>query len=48
MELVASLKDTRRAIWGNLPWFGLTPKDEPLVLRDVGSQELYALDFEEP
>lgn len=48
VERVASLKDTRRAIWGNLPWFGLTPKDEPLVLRDVGSQEVYALDFEEP
>jgi hypothetical protein len=48
VEQVTSLKNFRRAIWGNLPWFGLSPKDEPLVLRDVGSQEVYALDFEEP
>ena len=48
VQQVASLKNTRRAIWGNLPWFGLTPKNEPLVLRDIGSQEVYALDFEEP
>jgi hypothetical protein len=48
MEHVASLKNTRRAIWGNLPWFGLSSKDEPLVIRDVGSQEVYALDFETP
>lgn len=48
LERVASLKETRRAVWGNLPWFGLSPKDEPLILRDAGSQEVYALDFEEP
>jgi Tol biopolymer transport system component len=48
IEQVAKLKNFRRAIWGNLPWFGLSPKDEPLVLRDVGSQEVYALDFKEP
>jgi hypothetical protein len=47
VEQVAALKNTRRAIWGNLPWFSLSPKDEPLVLRDVGTQEVYALDFEE-
>ncbi len=48
IEQVANLKNLRRAIWGTLPWFGLSPKDEPLVLRDVGTQEVYALDFEEP
>jgi len=48
MEQVVSLKNTRRAVWGLLPWFGLSPKDEPLVLRDIGTQEVYALDFEEP
>jgi hypothetical protein len=48
VEQVASLKNFRRAVWGNLPWFGLTPNGDPLVLRDVGSQEVYALDFEEP
>jgi serine/threonine protein kinase/Tol biopolymer transport system component len=45
---VASLKNLRRALWGNLPWFGLTPNGDPLLMRDVGSQEVYALDFEEP
>ncbi len=48
MEQVTSLKNFRRVVWGNLPWFGLTPDGEPLVMRDVGSQEVYALDFEEP
>ena len=48
IERVTALKNFRRAIWGNLPWFGLSPKDEPLVLRNVGSQEVYTLDFEEP
>ncbi len=48
MERVASLKNFRRVAWGNLPWFGLTPNGDPLVMHDVGSQEVYALDFEEP
>jgi serine/threonine protein kinase/Tol biopolymer transport system component len=48
VEQVASLKDLRRAVWGGLPWFGLTPSGDPLLMRDVGSQEVYALDFEEP
>jgi serine/threonine protein kinase/Tol biopolymer transport system component len=48
VEPVASLKNLRRALWGDLPWFGLTPSGEPLVMRDIGSQEVYALDFEEP
>jgi len=48
VEQVASLKNFRRVAWGNLPWFGLTPNGDPLVMRDVGSQEVYALDFEEP
>ena len=48
VEQVASLKNFRRAVWGELPWLGLTPNGDPLVMRDVGSQEVYALDFEEP
>ena len=48
LEQVASLKNFRRVVWGNLPWFGLTPNGDPLVMRDIGSQEVYALDFEEP
>jgi len=27
---------------------GLTPDDSPLVTRDVGSQEIYALDLDLP
>jgi eukaryotic-like serine/threonine-protein kinase len=48
LEQVASFKNFRRVVWGNLPWFGLTPNGDPLVMRDIGSQEVYALDFEEP
>jgi len=48
VELVTSLKNFRRAQWGDLPWFGLTPNGDPLLMRDIGSQEVYALDFEEP
>ena len=47
VEQVTSLKNFRRVEWGNLPWFGLTPTGDPIVMRDVGSQEVYALDFEE-
>jgi Tol biopolymer transport system component len=48
MEQVASLKNLRRVAWRNLPWLGLVPNGDPLVMRDVGSQEVYALDFDEP
>jgi hypothetical protein len=29
-------------------WMGLAPDDSPLVVRDVGVQEIYALDWEAP
>ena len=29
-------------------WCSLAPDDSPLVLRDVGSQEIYALDLQLP
>ena len=32
--------------WG--AWTGLPPDDSPLTLRDVGIDEIYALDWEEP
>lgn len=47
LERVASLKDLRRA-GAYSPWLGLAPDGSPLVLRDVGSQEIYALDWEAP
>jgi serine/threonine protein kinase/Tol biopolymer transport system component len=48
IEQVTSLKNFRRVVSGRLPWFGLTPTGDPLLMRDVGSQEVYALDFEGP
>ena len=34
---------------GNIgPWLGLDPDDSPLLLRDIGTQDVYALDWEEP
>ena len=48
LEQVASLRGMRLAptLGGLLT--GLAPDDSPLVLRDVGSQEIYALDLELP
>jgi Tol biopolymer transport system component len=48
LERVADLKGLRRTIFALIPWSGLTPDDSPLLLRDVSSQEVYALDFEAP
>jgi hypothetical protein len=48
IEKVASLKGLRRAIVQGGTWAGLTPDGSPLVLRDTGSQEIYALDVELP
>ncbi len=48
VERVASLKGLRRA-WGTEgAWSGLTPDESPLLLRDVGTQEIYALDWQPP
>jgi Tol biopolymer transport system component len=34
---------------GNIgPWLGLGPDDSPLLLRDIGTQDVYALDWDEP
>jgi Tol biopolymer transport system component len=30
------------------PWLGLDSDDSPLLLKDTGSQDIYALDWEEP
>jgi len=44
LERLFSLKNVRLADL----WTGLAPDDSPLVLRDVGTQEIYALDVELP
>jgi len=46
MERVTGLKDFRRVEFSFYPWSGLTPDGAPLLLRDVGTEEVYALDFE--
>ncbi len=48
LETVASLKDLRRVILPFWAWIGLTPDGSPLLMRDTGTQEVYALDLEEP
>jgi serine/threonine protein kinase/Tol biopolymer transport system component len=48
IETVADLSKVRQA-WGPYaPWLGLAPDDSPLVLRDVGSEEVYAFDWTAP
>ena len=48
ISVVAVLKDLRPAfgIFGN--WFGLAPDDSPLVLRDIGTEEVYVFNWETP
>jgi len=47
VERVVGMKGFKRA--GRLGyWMGLAPDDSPLVLRDVGVQEIYALDVDLP
>ena len=48
LETVASLKNLRRVILPYWPWMGVTPDGSPLLMRDTGTQEVYALDFEAP
>jgi eukaryotic-like serine/threonine-protein kinase len=48
LERLADLKGFRRVVFAGFPWSGVTPDGSPLLLRDVSSQEVYALDFEEP
>ena len=47
VEWVASLKELRlvQTYFGS--WFGLAPDDAPLALRDVGIQDIYALNWQD-
>jgi eukaryotic-like serine/threonine-protein kinase len=49
VELVVSLKDFRQPV-GPLgaSWSGLAPDDSPLLLRDIGTTDIYALDLDLP
>jgi eukaryotic-like serine/threonine-protein kinase len=47
VERVSDLTDLPAT--GNIgPWLGLGPDDSPLLLKDVGSQNIYVLDWREP
>jgi len=47
IERVLNLKDiSLTGYWGNS--LTLAPDDSPLLLRNVGTQDVYALDWETP
>jgi serine/threonine protein kinase len=48
IEWVADLKDMRLVQTPFGSWFGLAPDDSPLALRDIGIQDIYALDWKAP
>jgi len=47
VERIADLKEFRQTGYWNV-WLGLAPDDSPLLLRDAGTQEIYALDWQAP
>ena len=47
VERVADLKNFRQTGFFSI-WLGLAPDDSPLLLRDTGTQEIYALDWQTP
>jgi hypothetical protein len=48
VDVVASPRGFGRATSGLGQWFGLDPEDAPLVLCDVGTDEVYASDWDAP
>jgi DNA-binding winged helix-turn-helix (wHTH) protein/Tol biopolymer transport system component len=48
LERITSLQDVRRTGVFGWTWVGLTPDGSPLVLRDTGTEEIYALDVDLP
>lgn len=44
-EQIASLKGVRQTGYRGGFWMGLTPDDSPLVLQDIGTEEIYSLDL---
>ena len=48
VEEVTRLAGVKRAGTFGGFWFGMTPDDSPLLLRDSGTEEVYALNWREP
>ena len=44
-EQIANLKGVRQTGYRGGFWIGLTPDDSPLVLKDIGTKEIYSLDL---
>ncbi len=47
LERVASLKDFQMTGFYGL-WLGLTPDDSPLLLKDIGTQDIVSMDWHAP
>ncbi|PYU55099.1 MAG: hypothetical protein DMG55_29195 [Acidobacteria bacterium] len=47
LEQVADLKNFRQTGYWSF-WLGMAPDDSPLLLRDIGTKEIYALDWQAP
>jgi eukaryotic-like serine/threonine-protein kinase len=47
LEQVADMKNFRQTGYFNF-WLGIAPDDSPLLLRDIGTKEIYALDWQAP
>jgi Tol biopolymer transport system component/DNA-binding winged helix-turn-helix (wHTH) protein len=45
IEQVTDLKGVRQTGFRSGFWMGLTPEDSPLLLRDLGTEEIYSLDL---
>jgi hypothetical protein len=51
IETVVSLKGLRRIsdpVYGGQSWLGVAPDGSPLLTRDTGTQEIYALNLNRP
>jgi len=48
IERVASLKNIHRFFSQVGEWSGMAPDGSPLVVRDISTQEIYALDWQLP
>ena len=46
--VLADLGRARLLSWVFVPWMGLDLDDSPMVMRDVSTMDLYALDWEAP
>jgi hypothetical protein len=48
VDRIADLNHFQRVVDPWVSWMGLTPDGSPLLMRDTGSQEVYALDLDAP